>query len=249
MIGSGPLFALLLLVNSPAVGSQPPPAPVTKDPPVQQIAPAPQSLDTAAAQPEISYVDGQLTIRALNARLSDVLAKVSSLTGVPVETPDGPNNEVIPRLQLGPGSARQVLSSLLDDSQLDYVIQQSDSDPDKLQNVLVMRRGNRKSAPGVDDGPVRASSGSYPATVASPLISDNSNELTAEASDPTPPPSSKPPATDVLAAQRAQSEATKPPTLSPAAMTPQNVSQQLQQMYQQRMQMVQQARQTSQFTQ
>src|ERR1035437_8714624 len=94
----------------------------------------------AATAQQISYVGGQLTINVLDSTLADVLAKVAALTGMKLDVPPGASAERMPVVELGPGPARQVLASLLDESTFDFVIQASATDPEKMQSVTLMTR-------------------------------------------------------------------------------------------------------------
>src|SRR5215469_3509206 len=112
-----------------------------------QALPTPASVDKSpAASQNITYSGGQLRINMVGSTLAEVLAKVAAITGVKIELPEGVSNERIPIIEAGPGPARQVLASLLSDSNLDSVIQASDQDPDKIQSVLLLPRGKKDSA-------------------------------------------------------------------------------------------------------
>jgi hypothetical protein len=102
----------------------------------------------AAAAQGISYTDGELTIHVLNTTLSEVLAKVARLTGVTIELPAGAGVEKMQIVELGPGPARQVLASLLSESNFDYLIQSADNEPEKIQSVMLMPRGKKEATPG-----------------------------------------------------------------------------------------------------
>jgi len=111
----------------------------------ESATPAPAPEKPPEARKEISYVDGQLKIDALNATLAEVLAKVATLTGVKIDLPEGATSEPMPVVDLGPGPAREILASLLRDSNFDYLILASDQDPEKIQSVVLMTRDKRGS--------------------------------------------------------------------------------------------------------
>jgi hypothetical protein len=111
----------------------------------ESATPAPAPEKPPEVRKEISYVDGQLKIDALNATLADVLAKVAALTGVKIDLPEGATSEPMPVVDLGPGPAREILASLLRDSNFDYLILASDKDPEKVQSVVLMTREKRGS--------------------------------------------------------------------------------------------------------
>jgi len=106
---------------------------------------APTSETTPAGSLKISYVSGQLRIDALDSTLRDVLTKVAALTGVKIEIPAGASSERLPVVKLGPGPARQILASLLSASSFDYLILASATDPDGIQNVILMPREKKGS--------------------------------------------------------------------------------------------------------
>jgi hypothetical protein len=137
------VLALLLFASLRATAAESPTATAQSS---AQTAPAqPSSGKIPDTPPNISYVRGELTINAHDSTLADVLAKVAALTGVQIDAPEGANGEVMSIIQLGPGPARQILASLLSNSNSDYLIQASDTDPEKLQSVLILPRKKRGS--------------------------------------------------------------------------------------------------------
>ena len=107
----------------------------------------------AATAQGISYTDGQLTINVLNTTLAEVLNTVAKLTGVTIELPAGAGAEKMQIVELGPGPARQVLASLLSESNFDYLIQAADNEPESIQSVMLMPRGKKDGTPGAIPGP------------------------------------------------------------------------------------------------
>jgi hypothetical protein len=105
-------------------------------------------IGAAQSAQGISYTDGQLTIHVTNTTLAEVLANVGRLTGVTIELPAGAGVEKMQIVELGPGPARQILASLLMESNFDYLIQATDNEPEKIQSVLLMPRGKKDSTPG-----------------------------------------------------------------------------------------------------
>jgi hypothetical protein len=227
----------------------PAPAPALAAPPAATVPEKPP-----AAPPAISYVDGQLRIDALDATLVDVLAKVAAVTGVKIDSTAAASAGRMPIVKLGPGPARQVLATLLSDSSLDYLILASDSDPDKIQSVLIMKREKGSSR---RDAARRPSRSPYVRN-AEPPPEEAAPETPAEAPAPEAafvpePPPPEAPSTSVPMGGTGES-GSQPGMLnglrvapqSVPAMDPQSINQQLQQMYQQRMQIVQQERQAAQ---
>jgi hypothetical protein len=220
--------------------------------------PTPESKPTAASHLKVSYVSGQLSIDALNSTLTEVLAQVESLTGVKFEIPATATNNRLPIVDLGPGTPRQVLALLFDGSNLDYLIQGSSTDPDKIASVLLVlhekKPRNESSAASVAiraRSPYSRSVGTHsqieapsegnnsPATIQSdkglvdgqPLVSaQQQQEL------------SNQPVQQSLGSLPAPSNrsglTTEGAMNPPASMNRQGINQQLQQMYQQRTQMM-----------
>jgi len=112
----------------------------------------PAAPTKAPAAPGITYTDGELRINVLNTTLSEVLARVAKLTGVVIDLPAGAGVEKLQVVEVGPGPARQVLASLLMESNFDYLIQSADNDSEKIQSVLLMPRGKKDSTPGGNPG-------------------------------------------------------------------------------------------------
>jgi len=248
-------FLGLLLSASPAIPQETAPA--------QTVAAWPSAERATASSTKITYVDGQLKISALHVTMADVLAKVSAVTGVKIDLPEGASNERLPIVELGPGPAREVLASLLSDTNFDYLILASDSDPLKLQSVLVMPREKKGSSPPVPDPPRnRYAKAVAPPPEPEPAPPVPDNPAPAQAAEPAtalnqqPPaapadPSAPPPTPDQSALASAQdpsmpSQTQQPGMLNglriapqpvPSNLDQQSINQTLQQMYQQRQQL------------
>jgi hypothetical protein len=246
---AGCVLALLLFARVAAAQTTASAAPATAaESPAQTASALPTSEKTSAVPPKISYVGGQLRINALGASLADVLTQVAALTGVKIDVPAGADSERMPVVELGPGPARQILASLLSDSNFDYLIQASDADPEKIQSVLLMPREKKGSGTNGTDVVARASRG--PAAPAPPEVPAPDSpvapqpEVTApEASSLTPAPAAMQADQLALPASLQPDASAKPGALTPPqALSPASINQQLQQMYQQRVQMTQQDR-------
>lgn len=83
----------------------------------------------------ISYQDGQLTIRTQNATLSEVLRAVGRRTGAVIDLSPGDDERMVGTL--GPGPPRDVIASLLDGSNFNYVLLGSADDPNGLARVIL----------------------------------------------------------------------------------------------------------------
>ncbi len=174
--------------------------------------PAPQLTPTAAEQtttkpPRVTYEDGQLTIIAENAALSEVMKALRSALGTDIDLPAGVADQHI-WVHLGPGPARRVLRDLLDGTEFNYVIQASENDGDGILSVLLTQRSkstgpqtpglperatNRLPRAGSEpkdatdsDNPPRESVASADSSQSSPPAS-NANESLAAANLPNPP--------------------------------------------------------------
>jgi hypothetical protein len=206
-------------------------------------------------------VGGQLRIDAFGSTLADVLTQVAALTGVNIDIPAGAASERMPVVELGPGPARQILASLLSDSNFDYLIQASDADPERIQSVLLMPREKRGSGTNGTDVVARTSRSPFAAALAPPEApapdspalappemasseagSLNPQSASAQPEQATPPPLVQPDLSGQFPLlQPDPSNPSKPGALTPpATLNPQSINQQLQQMYQQRIQMTQQ---------
>lgn len=95
--------------------------------------------------PKVTCDRGQLTIIADNSSLSGVLAAVRSCIGVKVEIPEGASGHRVFE-NLGPGPARDVLESLLNGTDMNFVIGSSEADPQKVDSILLLLRPADSSA-------------------------------------------------------------------------------------------------------
>jgi hypothetical protein len=236
------------------------PASAVEVPAPAQTASAPPALEKRPAVPtKISYVGGQLRIDAFDVTLTDILSKVAALTGVIIDLPAGAKNERLPVVELGPGTARQVLAELLSDSTFDFLIQSSSADPDKLQSVLLIPRDKKGAA--AADGSARPPRSPFARASAQPeAVPDNpqpeaaapeSSSVNTVAEAMPAAPSTPPAQAAALPDQPMQLPSTLQPDPSalsrpgalapPQSLSPQTINTQLQQMYQTRMQMIQPA--------
>jgi hypothetical protein len=249
---TGCMLAFVLSANFSHAQTAPPVGPATQP----QTKPAETRIVVA---PKVTYVNGQLKIEAVGATLAEVLARVAALSGVSIELPAGAPTERMAFVELGPGPPREILASLLSDSNFDYLIQASDADPSRIQSVLLMAKDKKGSVPEPGGRPthspfVRASAS--PVKSEETPVSENNtapppenaiaeaspNPQTAESDQATQAdlaaPTSIP--TNSLQIPLAQPGLSKGAMTPPASLTPTAINQQLQQMYQQRMQMIQQ---------
>jgi len=91
--------------------------------------------DLPSGQAVVTYQNGKLTIRALNAPLIEVLRAVCNQIGAVLDLSSVANESIV--AIIGPGPAREVLASLLDNSQSNYAVLRSASDPTGVARVIV----------------------------------------------------------------------------------------------------------------
>ena len=109
------------------------------DPPAPHTSASPPTLEqTPPTPPQVIYNNGQLTIIARNATLSQVLRSVQSQTGAFIDMPSGASDERLVG-QLGPGLPRDVLDALLNGSKFNYIILGVTGDPGAVQKVILTR--------------------------------------------------------------------------------------------------------------
>lgn len=153
---AAPLLLLLLLV-SPAHAQQ---HPVHKRP-VKQEQPAPPpppppppTLEQMPARPPtVTFNNGLLTIVAENSTLGDILRAVRTQTKAAVETPPNTSERVV--THLGPGTVRDVLTSLLNGSHYNYVMLESATRAGMIDRLILTSKSG---------GPVEAGSAAIPST-------------------------------------------------------------------------------------
>jgi hypothetical protein len=161
MLNSGKIARLILFATVPvfAMAQSPQVRPIPQSAsvqPLQAMTPgvvAPQSsaslpVANTTSSPNgseqdatatVEYVKGQLTVISHGAPLGAVLKLVSAKTGALVAlTPELQNEPVVG--QLGPGTVREVMTSLLDSPRIGYILMGAGNDPDRLQKIVVQSR-------------------------------------------------------------------------------------------------------------
>jgi hypothetical protein len=247
-----------IAAETPAKAPEVPASAAEVPAPTQTVSAAPALEKRPTVPAKITYVGGQLRIDAFDVTLADVLAKVSALTGVIIDLPAGARTERMPVVELGPGTARQVLAELLSDSTFDFLIQSSSADPDKLQGVLLIPKDKKGAA--AADGSARPPRSPFARASAQPeavpdspppetAVPESSSLSTVAEVMPAAPVA--PPVAPAMPDQPMQLPSTlqqDPTALSrpgalapPQSLSPQTINTQLQQMYQTRMQMIQPA--------
>jgi hypothetical protein len=213
-----------------------------------QQAPAPLSAEQGTpSRHQVSYEDGQLTIVAENSKLGDILAAVSERMGADIELPASASDERI-WVRLGPGPARKVLAALLGGTDLDFVIQASETDPEGIQSVLLTPRTKAAAVdatgrPAISAGPARGANRGNPQPNRGPAEAPGRKNSIEPATAVEVPTAGSPPAS--AEQQPATAELQPSPDTSDAdadksaAKTSEQMIQKLQNMYEQRKQMQQ----------
>ncbi len=120
-----------------STAKQKPPEPEVAQAPV--IPPTLEQMPPSA--PRVSYQNGQLSINAHNATLSQVLRSVQQQTGASIDVPSGASGERVVA-DLGPGRPRDVLATLLNGSHFNYVILGTPGNSGGVQKVILTPRQN-----------------------------------------------------------------------------------------------------------
>ncbi len=109
-------------------------------------APFPSSIQTPTGVEQrrrepvsITYQNGELTIDAFNALLSDVLRAVRDRTGSVIPIPQDANERV--NRQIGPGPVMTVLGSLLNETKFNYLIETVSADQNAPVRVVFSLKG------------------------------------------------------------------------------------------------------------
>ena len=191
--------------------------------------------------PQVTYVDGQLAITAESSRLSEVMSALRAAMGTDVDLPVSVADQRI-WVRLGPGPARKVLRDLLDNTELNYVIQASDSDEQGVRKVLLTLRGKtaEQSVPGsrVARGTSRRNLPESSSAVEVPDQDSSTPAESAAVSDAAAAGSPPPTGAQSAASRVTSAPGASSPSLSrPGAGASDQMIQQLQTMYQQRRQM------------
>jgi hypothetical protein len=157
------LFPIGLVVLSAAmVNAQTKPAKPAEAAAAPQIVPAAAPIAPVAAPapelpkrpvelppkaPKVTCHGDELTISADNSNLDAILAAVKGCTGARIDMPEGASR-IRSFEELGPGPVREVLDQLLSGTPYNYVIQSSEANPLKVEQVLLSMRTDETGKPG-----------------------------------------------------------------------------------------------------
>jgi len=139
-------------------------------------APAPtRDVRTPIDRPWVAYVDGQLSIEAHDASLSELLTQVAAVVGAKIDIPESASKRLA-IVKLGPGPARQTLASLLNDASFDFIIVAPSAHPDGIQDVVLIPRGKTGSAGSGSESSERPPVGPLEKPTVTPFGSDEKPE-------------------------------------------------------------------------
>jgi hypothetical protein len=98
---------------------------------------------------DVQFQNGRLTIWANKATLAEVLSEVRNRTGADIPIPGGADQDQVVA-SLGPGPAKDVLTSLLNGSRFNFIILGSEHNPSQLKSVILTARGEGVSQPAME---------------------------------------------------------------------------------------------------
>jgi hypothetical protein len=124
--GQNVIFKLSSATRATAMPSNVPDAVV----PVAAVVPPPPP------RVEVHFNRGLMSIHADKATLAEVLVEVRRQTGAEIQIPPGAEQEQV-FSDLGPASAREVMTALLNGSRFNFVVVGSESDPDALRSLIL----------------------------------------------------------------------------------------------------------------
>ena len=159
---------------------------------VRQENPVPSDRLLSQPAPRFSVQSERemLTVHAENATLAEVLFEVHQKTGADIPIPSEAEREKV-SVNLGPGSARDVMSSLLNGTHFNFVMVGADGDPGKLQSVILTPKGGEAlDSPGAPSRSVTIVEAQEPEGV---QLTPEPDPGTTQQPDGTPPPSDPPP--------------------------------------------------------
>ncbi len=127
-----------------AAGKQEKPAdPIVQAPPP----PPPTPEQSPAATPQVTFQDGQLSIRSENSTLGSILSAVKAKTGASLDGPGATASERV-ATQLGPGDPRDVLTTLLNSTKYDFMLVGAPGSPKSVQKIILTARASGTGAGG-----------------------------------------------------------------------------------------------------
>jgi hypothetical protein len=107
-------------------------------------------VEAVVVEPKVivGYADGKLMVKADRASLAEILNEVRRQTGANVSMPPAASQEQVVGT-FGPAAPRDVLSSILNGSQFNFIILGAENDASRLQSVTLTARGEGESQPAI----------------------------------------------------------------------------------------------------
>ena len=128
----------------------------------------------------VGYADGKMMVKADRASLLEILNEVRRQTGAAITVPPGAEQEQVFG-SFGPASPRDVLASILNGSQFNFIILGAENDPSRLQSVTLTRRGDGESQPAIYNPVVENTAATAPAEAFQPeTIEPQSNQAASQ---------------------------------------------------------------------
>jgi len=200
----------------------------------QTPTPPPTLEQQPPVAPQVSYLNGQLTIDSQNATLSQVLRSVQTQTGASIDIPPGAGSErVVARL--GPGKPKDVLSALLNGSKFNYVILGEPNNSGGVQKVILLAKSSSAGEP----APVMTGQNNFRAPPSSQAVEPPEDEY--PQNEPDSEVQLVPGQPGMPGGEGMQSDAANTPSqFAPGSRTPEQMLQELQRMQLQQQQLQQQ---------
>jgi hypothetical protein len=123
---------------------------------------------SAPNSPVVTYINGKLTVAALNTSLAEVLRAITARTGTVIDFPAGSAADRI-AVQEGPDTIQHVLANLLNGSGFNYVILTSPNAPARLTRVVLAKSDQTASSPQPESNQI-SSTAEEPKTIDDPLL-------------------------------------------------------------------------------
>lgn len=96
----------------------------------------------------VQFANGQISIHASNATLSEVLFQIQKCTGAEIAIPAGSEQERV-AADFGPGTPSEVMAQLLNGTDLNFVVVGAPSNPNQLGSVILSRKTGTVDPPSV----------------------------------------------------------------------------------------------------
>ncbi len=203
--------------------------------------PPPTPEQSPATAPQVTYQNGLLSIRSDNSTLGAILAAVKTSTGATVDAPGSTANDRIATV-LGPGDARDVLSSLLDNSKYDFILLGQPDRPLAVQKIILTAKASGPGTPAPAANMPRTATFRGEPTAPQPDADQElpDAEIPDEANQPEQPPEPPPANPDQADQQLQQNGEQQNNGQQNGAKSPEQLLQELQRMQQQQQQQQQQ---------